>query len=85
MSRQSKYPLTASRELTIREAQIVRGVNEGLTNLEIAARLGGIEGTVKNQLKRIFDKCGVWNRTELALWWERKQMEKPLTSTANLP
>ena len=53
--------------LTDRECQVIRLVQEGLKNRDIAARLQIKEGTVKVYLHRIFDKIGVASRTELAI------------------
>jgi len=35
---------------------------------QIAADLGSTEQVIKNQLRGIFDKLGVWSRLELALY-----------------
>ena len=51
--------------LSKRELEIVHSVAQGLTNLEIAARLHLSPHTIKNCLFRIFDKLGVSNRVEL--------------------
>jgi DNA-binding NarL/FixJ family response regulator len=51
--------------LTKREREVVGCTAEGLTNWEIAARLGLSRHTIKNYLLRIFDKLGVSNRVEL--------------------
>src|SRR5579859_5460231 len=51
--------------LSKREVEVVRCVTEGLTNREIADRLGLSQHTIKNHLFRIFDKLGVSNRIEL--------------------
>ena len=51
--------------LSKREQEVVSWVTEGLTNREIAERLGLSQHTVKNHLFRIFDKLGVSNRIEL--------------------
>lgn len=55
------------RALTDREKQILRLVCEGLSNAEIAARLVISAETVKSELKRIFRKIGVKNRTQAAV------------------
>jgi two-component system, NarL family, nitrate/nitrite response regulator NarL len=54
--------------LTPRELEIIRAVVEGQANKEIASRLGVAEPTVKHHLTSIFDKVGVSNRLELALF-----------------
>ena len=53
--------------LSKRETEVVRSVAQGLTNREIAQRLGLSAHTIKNCLFRIFDKLGVSNRVELLL------------------
>ena len=55
-------------QLSQREVQVATMVWEGKTNPEIAAVLGSTEPVVKNQLRGIFDKLGVWSRLELALY-----------------
>jgi DNA-binding NarL/FixJ family response regulator len=54
--------------LSRRELEVVRCVAEGLSNREIAQRLGLTEHTVKNYLFRIFDKLGVSKRVEVVLY-----------------
>lgn len=51
--------------LSKRELEVVRGLSEGLTNREIAERLGLSQHTIKNYLFRLFDKLGVSSRVEL--------------------
>jgi len=51
--------------LSKRELEVVRSLSEGLTNREIAERLGLSQHTIKNYLFRIFDKLGVSSRVEL--------------------
>lgn len=53
--------------LTEREKEVLRLVCDGLTNSEIAASLGVSRETVKSELKRIFRKIGVANRTQAAV------------------
>jgi len=55
-------------QLGQREIQVATMVWEGKTNPEIAGVLGSTEQVVKNQLRGIFDKLGVWSRLELALY-----------------
>jgi DNA-binding NarL/FixJ family response regulator len=54
--------------LTPKEIQIIALVTEGAKNKEIAAHLGTKEQVVKNYLRSIFDKTGVSDRLELALF-----------------
>ncbi len=54
--------------LTPREEDVVRLVEEGLTNREIARELILSEYTVRNNLFRIFEKLGVSTRVELTLY-----------------
>jgi two-component system, NarL family, nitrate/nitrite response regulator NarL len=51
--------------LSKREMEIVQSLAEGLTNREIAQRLGLSQHTIKNYLFRIFEKTGASNRIEL--------------------
>jgi len=54
--------------LTPKEVQIVALVGEGFKNREIAERLATKEQVVKNYLRSIYDKTGVSDRLELALF-----------------
>jgi DNA-binding NarL/FixJ family response regulator len=54
--------------LTPKELQIVALISEGCKNKEIASRLGTREQVVKNYLRNIYDKTGVSDRLELALF-----------------
>jgi two-component system nitrate/nitrite response regulator NarL len=55
-------------EFTPREREIISAIVTGQANKEIAARLSLSEDTVKHHLSNIFDKAGVSNRLELAIW-----------------
>jgi DNA-binding NarL/FixJ family response regulator len=63
-----KQPPANTFGLTIRELEVVRLIAQGLTNKEIARNCSIADETVKRHLKNIFDKVGVWNRLELALF-----------------
>lgn len=64
----SNSAASALRTLPPREKAIVELVARGLRNREVASELGITEGTVKVYLYRIYEKLGVTNRTELALF-----------------
>jgi DNA-binding NarL/FixJ family response regulator len=53
--------------LTLREKEVLRLVCDGLTNSEIATKLTVSRETIKSELKRIFRKIGVANRTQAAV------------------
>ncbi len=50
--------------LTPRETEVLSLVAEGLSNAEVAARIGRTEGTVKVHLKNILQKLDASDRTE---------------------
>ena len=54
----------AFRELSPRERETLALLAEGLSNSEIAERLGISEKTVRNHLSHLFDKLGVWSRAQ---------------------
>ncbi len=54
--------------LTIKELEIAMLVWEGMTNREIGRIIGTTEQVIKNHLRSIFDKLGVWSRLELAMY-----------------
>ncbi len=54
--------------LTPKEMKIVALIIQGCKNKEIAMRLGTTEQVIKNYLRSIYDKTGVSDRLELALF-----------------
>lgn len=56
-----------------RELRVIELVALGLKNSEIAQAMGISEHVVKNYLCVIYDKLGLWNRVELALWYEARR------------
>lgn len=55
--------------LTARELDVARLAAEGLTRMEIAARLFVSENTVKTHLAHVFRKLGFRNRVDLVRRW----------------
>lgn len=55
-------------QLTPKETMIVGCVTQGMKNKEIAVRVGTTEQVVKNYLRKVYDKLGVADRLELALF-----------------
>lgn len=68
VSRSRPQPLSV---LTPRETEVLRLVRLGLANKQIARRLGISERTVKAHLTSAFQRIGVLDRTQAALWAER--------------
>lgn len=58
-----------------REQRVIELVAQGLKNSEVAEIIGTTEHVVKNYLRVIYDKLGLWNRVELALWYEARRHE----------
>jgi DNA-binding NarL/FixJ family response regulator len=59
-------------DLTPRENEVLVLVRQGLANKQIARRLGISERTVKAHLTSVFASIGVVDRTQAALWAERR-------------
>jgi DNA-binding NarL/FixJ family response regulator len=66
-----------------REQQVIQLVAQGLKNKEVADAIGTTEHVVKNYLRVIYDKLGLWNRVELALWYESRRTGPTLISQYN--
>ena len=61
-------------QLTPKESLIVSCVTQGMKNKEIAQRVGTTEQVVKNYLRKVYDKLGVADRLELALFCLNNRM-----------
>jgi DNA-binding NarL/FixJ family response regulator len=61
-------------ELSPREVEVLRLVVDGLVNKQIARRLGITERTVKAHLTSVFQRIGVADRTQAALWAQRHEL-----------
>jgi DNA-binding NarL/FixJ family response regulator len=66
-----------------REQRVIELVAQGLKNKEVATEIGTTEHVVKNYLRTIYDKLGLWNRVELALWYEARRFEQLSMARAN--
>jgi DNA-binding NarL/FixJ family response regulator len=70
---QARATRTPAPELTQREAEVLELLGDGLPNKLIARRLGISEKTVKTHVTRIFHALGVTDRTQAALWVQRRR------------
>jgi len=68
LTAQTATPPRKTFGLTARELEVVGLITEGSTNKHIAQTFGISEETVKRHLTNIFNKLGVGNRLELALF-----------------
>lgn len=76
---ESRDPILRAR-LTEREREVLRFVCEGLSNKEIAQRMGITENTVKGFLRQLFDKAAVRSRAQLVRvaierYWDQLESE----------
>ena len=68
--------LYGNRKPSPRQQEVIALVAQGLKNSEVANLIGTSEHVVKNHLRLIYDKLGLWNRVELALWYEARRHEE---------
>ena len=62
--------------LSPKELSIIAHITQGKRNKEIAFQLGTSEQVVKNYLRKIYEKLGVSDRLELALYCLHHQLDK---------
>lgn len=67
LAAEQSAPALALHVLTARERQIAELLAEGLSDLNVSARLGITEATVGTHVHRIFRKLGVHSRVQLTL------------------
>jgi DNA-binding NarL/FixJ family response regulator len=67
-------------ELTPRERDVLQLIVSGGSNKQVARKLGISEKTVKGHLTKLFQRIGVADRTQAALWAERNGIfrDRPL-------
>jgi DNA-binding NarL/FixJ family response regulator len=63
-------------KLSEKELTIISCITRGMRNKEIATQVGTTEQVVKNYLRKIYDKLGVSDRLELALYCLHHQILK---------
>jgi two-component system nitrate/nitrite response regulator NarL len=68
--------------LTKREDEVASLVAEGLTNREVAGRLGLSEHTVSNYLFKIYEKLGLSRRVEFVLYFFSRRDHNGATASA---
>ncbi len=69
--------------LSDKELQIISGVTQGMKNKDIAQEIGTTEQVVKNYLRKVYDKLGVSDRLELALYcMHHRLLEKARSALA---
>ncbi len=61
-------------KLSGREAEVLRLITEGFTNKEIAQILKVSHNTVKSHVVHIFNKLGVNDRTQAAVWAAQNEL-----------
>ena len=71
--------------LSPKELAIITCITQGKRNKEIAFQLGTTEQVIKNYLRKIYDKLGVSDRLELALYCLHHQILKSETVAAEVP
>ena len=75
-SRRGAVDTARTSPLTDREEEVLRMIGDGLPNKSIARRLGITERTVKAHLTKIYQRIGVTDRTQAALWAQRRRPEE---------
>jgi DNA-binding NarL/FixJ family response regulator len=63
-------------DLSPRQLQILQLLAEGLTNREIAMRLGCKENTAKKHTIHVFDRTGMSTRVEAVIWFYQRQINE---------
>jgi DNA-binding NarL/FixJ family response regulator len=63
-------------KLTKKELAIISCITRGMRNKEIAYQIGTTEQVIKNYLRKVYDKLGVSDRLELALYCLHHQLLK---------
>ncbi|APG88813.1 response regulator transcription factor [Sinorhizobium americanum] len=73
----SKISNTPFQQLTSRESELLGMLANGWTNIQIAARTGISENTVKYHLKNLYDKLEVRNRAMAVALYTKERRRNP--------
>ncbi|MDE1161095.1 MAG: response regulator transcription factor [Acidobacteriaceae bacterium] len=71
-------------KLSEKELAIIACITRGMRNKEIAYQIGTTEQVIKNYLRKVYDKLGVSDRLELALYCLHHQILRNETQAAEL-
>lgn len=71
--------------LSPKELSIISLITQGKRNKEIASQIGTTEQVVKNYLRKIYEKLGVSDRLELALYCLHHQLDKRFKENQKSP
>jgi DNA-binding NarL/FixJ family response regulator len=72
-----RQPSSAEAALTPRESEILELVSKGLTNKEIADKLGLSFDTIRNRLRQVYDKLHVHCRAEAVMKYQQPKRSAP--------
>ncbi|MGH9585380.1 MAG: response regulator transcription factor [Acidobacteriaceae bacterium] len=71
--------------LSAKELSIIALITQGKRNKEIASQVGTTEQVIKNYLRKIYEKLGVSDRLELALYCLHHQLDKKIKDVQKTP
>jgi pimeloyl-ACP methyl ester carboxylesterase/DNA-binding CsgD family transcriptional regulator len=72
---------SAAPALTRRQMEVAELISQGLTNRDIAQRLGIDERSAEGHVERIRIRLGVRSRAQISAWWVTQQNQKSGSST----
>ncbi len=72
-------------KLSDKELSIIACITRGMRNKEIAFQIGTSEQVIKNYLRKIYDKLGVSDRLELALYCLHHEILRSQAKAAEVP
>ena len=72
-------------KLSKKELAIIGCITRGMRNKEIAYQIGTTEQVIKNYLRKVYDKLGVSDRLELALYCLHHQLLKKYGTEQDMP